>query len=61
MTEDRRQALQQVLDFCNAKWTDADKSISGVSPAPDILIGQKQAYNEVFQFVRTLVREATDG
>ena len=59
MTDDVRQALQKVLDFFNEKWTEADKTSAGAWPPPDMLSGQKKAYNEVFQYIRTLLGEAS--
>ena len=57
MTGDGRQALRQVLDFCNQKWTEADQASAGTWPTPDMLTDRKQAYNEFFQYVRTLLDE----
>ena len=34
MTDDARQALQKVLDFCNAKWTEADQRRPGPGRRP---------------------------
>jgi hypothetical protein len=59
MADDVRQALQKVLDHCNEKWTDADKASASAWPPPDMLTGQKKAYNELFQYVRALFDEAS--
>ena len=55
MTDDTRQLLQQILDYCNKKWAEADQASAGAWPTPEMLIGQKKAYNEVVQFVRSLL------
>ena len=47
-----------MLEFCDQKWAEADNASSGTWPPPDMLSGEKKAYNAVFQYVRTLIDEA---
>jgi hypothetical protein len=47
MTDEVRQALQMVIDFCSNPWREADQTLG--QPA-DLKNGQQQAYNAVFHF-----------
>ena len=57
MTQDVRQTLERIISFCNAKWTEAHEAADGAVPPPETLTAEKHAYNEVYQFVRTLLDE----
>ena len=57
MTQDVRQTLERISSFCSGKWTEAHQAAAGAVPPPDTLTAEKHAYNEVYQFVRTLLDE----
>jgi hypothetical protein len=56
---DRRQTLNQIIDFCSEKWGEADQPPKSDWPTPDMRTGQKMAYNSVLQFARKLLGEAS--
>jgi hypothetical protein len=57
MTPDTRLALQQILDYCHAKWEETDKAGEIAWPTPDMQTGKKMAYNDVLQHARKLMGE----
>jgi hypothetical protein len=50
--------LEKIMDHCHEKWREADQVPASGWPTPDIQTGKKMAYNDVLQFVRTLIAEA---
>jgi hypothetical protein len=56
---DRRQTLNQIIDFCSEKWGEANQPPKSDWPTPDMRTGQKMAFNEVIQYVRKLLSEAS--
>ena len=42
-----RQALQNIIDFCDQKWAEADKAAGTTIPQPDHVIAEKKAYAAV--------------
>ena len=57
MPHDARQALVKIIAYCNQKWTEADQAAGGAVPPPDMLTGEKNAYNDLFHCARTLLDE----
>jgi hypothetical protein len=55
MNPDAILTLEKILDFCHAKWPEANESPASDFPTPDMLTGQKMAYNDVVQYVRTML------
>ena len=55
MTQDARQKLQQVIDYCNDKWQEVDRASASDWPTPDVQTGRKMAYNDVLQHARKLL------
>lgn len=55
MTQDARQKLQQVIDYCNDKWQEVDRAAAEDWPTPDVQTGRKMAYNDVLQHARKLL------
>ena len=62
MTPDARQTLQNVIDFCNAGWTKADKDLAASTEQPALFHdGQKAAFNSVFHFASELIDRASES
>jgi hypothetical protein len=61
MTDDARAALQRVLDHCSRKWLEADQAAAGAIPPPDMQIGEKKAYNELFHYIRALLDDPSSA
>jgi hypothetical protein len=59
MSTDATLTLQRIMDFCHEKWGEADKAPAGDWPTPDMLTGKKMAFNDVLQFARKLLGEAS--
>ena len=59
MADDARAALEKVLDYCSRKWLEADQAAAGAIPPPDMLTGEKKAYNEVFHYIRVLLDDSS--
>jgi hypothetical protein len=59
MTQDTRQTLERIIAYCGEKWAEADQAASGAVPPPEHLAGEKKAYNDVFQFARTLLADVS--
>ena len=57
MTPDAIRMLEQIMDFCHEKWTEADKAPPAEWPTPDMWVGKKMAYNNVLQYARKLLQE----
>lgn len=57
MTDDARDILKTIIDFCSDKWGEADKQLPTSFPTQDMLIGKKMAFNELLQFARKLLAE----
>jgi hypothetical protein len=56
---DRRQTLNQIIDFCSEKWGEAEGQRPSSFPTQEMLTGKKMAFNEVLQFARKLLNEAS--
>jgi hypothetical protein len=57
MTPESILAVEKIMDYCHAKWQEADESPASQWRTPDMQTGKKMAYNDVLQFVRTLLAE----
>ena len=55
----RRQTLNEIIDFCSEKWVEADQPPKSDWPTPDMRTGMKMAFNEVLQHARKLLSEAS--
>jgi hypothetical protein len=58
MTPEEILTLQKIQDFCHARWQKAADEPASRFPTTDMLTGQKMAFNEVLQFIRTLLADA---
>jgi len=56
---DRRQTLNEIIDFCSQKWGEAAEQPASSFPTQDMLTGKKMAFNEVLQHARKLLSEAS--
>lgn len=56
---DRQQTLNEIIDFCSEKWGEADQEPASSFPNQDMLPGKKMAFNEVLQYARKLLSEAS--
>ena len=56
---DRRQTLNEIIDFCSEKWGEAEQQPASAFPTQDMLTGKKMAFNEVLQYARKLLSEAS--
>jgi hypothetical protein len=58
MTPESILTLEKIMDYCHAKWEEADRQ-NPESPMPtaDMLTGKKMAYNDVLQYARKLIAE----
>jgi hypothetical protein len=57
MTPDAVLTLQKIIDYCLAKWEEANHAPASDWPTPDVQTGRKMAYNDVLQHARTLLTE----
>jgi hypothetical protein len=57
---DETHKLQKIIDYCNAKWVEADRPPDAAFPTPDVLTGKKMAYNDVLQFARRLLADVAE-
>ena len=55
VTQDARQVLEKIIACCSRQWGEADKAAGGAVPPPEHVTAQKKAYNDVFQYARTLL------
>jgi hypothetical protein len=60
MTQRAQQMLQHIIDYCNAKWMEADQAKPSAYESADTHNGRKAAYNDVFQHARTLLGELSE-
>jgi hypothetical protein len=60
MTTDVILVLQNLMDYCNDRWAEADRPTNATFPTPDMLTGKKMAYNDVLQFARRLLGELSN-
>jgi hypothetical protein len=59
MKTDVTRALEEVLDFCNDRWLEADRPPQSGFPTADMLTGKKMAFNDVIQHVRTKLADCS--
>jgi hypothetical protein len=57
MTPDAVLVLQNLMDYCHAKWEEANQAPPSDWLTPDVQTGRKMAYNDVLQHARTLLTE----
>jgi hypothetical protein len=57
MTPDAILTLEKIMDFCHARWEEANQSPASDFPTPDMLTGKKTAFNDVVQYARKLLSE----
>ena len=50
-----RRALQQVIDYCKDRWTEADQAEEGPLRTTNVRIAKQSAYSEVMRYVHTLL------
>ncbi len=55
MPHDEHQMVRKIIDYCDARWVEADKSSNAPYPTPDTQIGKKAAYNDVMHYARSLL------
>jgi hypothetical protein len=52
---DTRESLKKIINYCDAKWLESHQPPAAKPQPPDMLTGKKMAYNDVLQYVRTLI------
>ena len=57
MTDETRQALQRIIDFCHDRWIEAEDAPATPYDKPGTQMGRKMAYNDVLQFAGRLLAD----
>lgn len=58
MTDDNHD-IQQIIDYCDEKWVQANEPQGSTWPTPEMQLGRNMACNDVLQFARKLIGETS--